>query len=60
MTEIRTVSTLTAKRDEIERSIANYDRLEKTLKQTRSLSVHSSLRPRPHWHILKKPTWIDA
>jgi hypothetical protein len=35
MTEIRTVSTLIAKRDEIERSIANYevrlDRLEKTL-----------------------------
>jgi hypothetical protein len=25
MTEIRTVSTLTAKRDEIERSIANYE-----------------------------------
>ena len=35
MTEIRTVSTLIAKRDEIERSIANYEvrlaRLEKTL-----------------------------
>jgi hypothetical protein len=35
MTEIRTVSTLITKRDEIERSIANYevrlDRLEKTL-----------------------------
>ena len=35
MTEIRTVSTLIAKRDEIERSIANYevrlDRLEKDL-----------------------------
>ena len=36
MTEIRTVSTVIAKRDEIERSIANYevrsDRLEKPLK----------------------------
>ena len=35
MTEIRAVSTLITKRDEIERSIANYevrlDRLEKTL-----------------------------
>jgi hypothetical protein len=35
MTETRTVSTLITKRDEIERSIANYevrlDRLEKTL-----------------------------
>jgi len=35
MTEIRTVSTLIAKREEIERSIANYEvrlaRLEKTL-----------------------------